>query len=158
MIRLKAIRRVPRAFFLLCAGLALPIAGCVQTRELNPYATTGVNPDSTVSAEVVAVSHVPGAYPHFAQVPALPTDVRTVPAWRTAVVTEWHTKRQTEREAAALPFTLVNTGPASTEAWAARTRDKIPPTEAAQPASTAERSEAFAAAERARATPPPPPQ
>jgi len=67
---------------------------------------------------------------------------------------EWGDKRQTERQAAAIPFTLANT-----EAWAERSRAKIPASERSQPApSVAEQSEAYAAAQRARATPPPPPQ
>ncbi|HEX4180127.1 MAG TPA: hypothetical protein VHY32_05005 [Caulobacteraceae bacterium] len=120
----------------------------------SPLAAGGVNPDSTVSAETVAVAHAPGAYPHFTQVPAIPTDVRPVAAWRTAVVGEWHVKTRTERDAAAIPFTLTET-----EDWAQRTRKKIPVGQTTPPAlDAAQQIEAFAAAERARATPPPPPQ
>jgi len=156
---LQAAGRVHGAGRPLLAGTALALAGCVHVpapnvAAVNPFAVSGVNPDSPVSAEVVAASHAPGPYPHFSQVPALPTDVRTVPAWRTAVVSEWRDKRQTEREAAAIPFTLANS-----EAWAQRTRAKIPSAETSQPTpNVAAQSEAFAAAERARATPPPPPQ
>ena len=151
---LQAARHVRGARLPLLAGVALTLTGCAHTAAMNPFAVSGVNPDSTVAAEVNAASHMSGPYPHFSQIPALPTDVRTVPAWRTAVVTEWRDKRQTEREAAALPFTLANS-----EDWAQRTRLKIPPGERSQPTPTAAaQSEAFAAAVRARATPPPPPQ
>jgi hypothetical protein len=135
---------------------ATAMAGCVHMPNANPLAAGGINPDSTVAAEVAAVSHAPGSYPRFAEIPSLPTDVRPVPAWRTAVITEWGQKRKTEHEAAALPFTLNNT---STEAWAEKTRRRIPQSETMQPAPDAtQQSEAFAAAERARATPPSPPQ
>lgn len=131
-------------------------AGCVDMGKMNPLAVGGVNPESTVSAEVVASQHAPGPYPRFSQVPPPPTDVRSVPDWRTAVVSEWGRKRKTEREAAALPFTLANT---DTEAWAERTRAKIPASERSQPApSVSDQAEAYAASQRARATPPPPPQ
>jgi hypothetical protein len=130
------------------------LSACAATPVRNPFVAGGVNPDSSVSAEVVAATHAPGSYPRFSQIPIVPTDVRPVPAWRAAVVSEWGQKRQTEHQAAAIPFTLANT-----EAWAQKTRSKIPanqttPSSPDVPASI----EAFAASERARATPPPPPQ
>ena len=135
-------------------GAALMMAGCVQMPDLNPFAVGGVNRQSGVAAEVEAANHAPGSYPRFSQIPTVATDVRSVPAWRSAVIYEWGQKRQTEREAAAIPFTLANT-----EAWAQRTRAKIPSDERSQPTpNVSEQTEAFAAAERARATPPPPPQ
>jgi len=136
------------------ASLVLTLAGCIHAPSLNPLEASGVNPDSTVAAEVVAASRTTGPYPHFSQVPAIPTDVRPVSAWRASVLSEWGQKRQTEHEDAVIPFTLANT-----EAWAQRTRLKIPADETAKPTPNAtEETEAYAAAERARATPPPPPQ
>jgi hypothetical protein len=117
-------------------------------------AAADVTQNSTVAAEVTSSRHTPGPYPHFSQVPIIPTDVRAVPAWREAVVTEWNQKRKTEREAASLKFTLANS-----EEWAERTRSKIPSSQTTPPApDTADRIESFAATARARATPPPPPQ
>ncbi len=156
---LQVARRMRVAGLLLSAGAAMLTAGCIDmrvmdTRAMNPLAAGGVNPDSTISAEVVAAQHAPGPFPRFSQVPPPSTDVRTVPEWRAAVVSEWNRKRQTEREAAALPFTLANT-----EAWAERTRAKIPANERSQPApSMADQTESYAAGQRARATPPLPPQ
>jgi hypothetical protein len=140
------------------AGLSLltaaALAGCANAPNLNPMAAADVTQNSTVAADVTAARHIQGSYPHFSQVPVIPTDVRAVPAWREAVVTEWNQKRKTEREAAALKFTLANT-----EEWAQRTRAKIPSGQTTPPAlDTADRIEAFATTERARATPPPPPQ
>jgi hypothetical protein len=151
---LYAARRIRSVGLLCAAGAAMLTAGCANMRTVNPLEAGGVNPDSTVSAEVVAATRAPGPYPRFSQIPPPSTDVRSVPDWRAAVVSEWGRKRQTEREAAAIPFTLANT-----EAWAERTRAKIPASERSQPApSVAEQTEAYAAGQRARATPPPPPQ
>ena len=147
-------RRLRGASLPIVVGITAAVGGCAHLPTVNPFAAGGVNPDSTVAAEVVAASRAPGVYPRFSEIPALPTDVRPVPAWRSAVLSEWNQKRQTERQAAALNFTLANT-----EAWAESTRRHIPPSEMSQPTpSAADQTEAFAAAERARATPPPPPQ
>ena len=139
--------------FAACVTLTAALAGCVDLPKLNPLTASGVDPDSTVAAEVVAAERAPGPYPKFSQIPAVPSDVRPVAAWRKAVVAEWGVKRKIEREASALPFTLANT-----EGWAARERSKIPLPETIPPTPNAgEQTEAFAAGERARATPPPPP-
>jgi hypothetical protein len=154
MDSMRAARPSRRTGFLLWAVVAMSLGGCVHAPAMNPFAVGGVNPDSTVQAEVVAAMHAPGTTPHFSQVPVIPTDVRPVPAWRTAVVSEWTQKRRVEREAAAIPFTLANT-----EEWAQRTRAKIPARQMTPPTvDAASQIEAFASGARARATPPPPPQ
>jgi hypothetical protein len=151
---MQAARRARRIGFPLWATMATSLGGCANAPALNPLAVGGVNPDSTVQAEVVAAMNAPGTAPHFSQVPIVPSDVRPVPAWRAAVVSEWSQKRRTEKEAAAIPFTLANV-----EEWAQRTRAKIPAGQTTPPsAQDAAQIEAFAASERARATPPPPPQ
>jgi hypothetical protein len=151
---LQAARRWRGARFPVLSAMALGLTGCMHAPIVNPFAAGGVNPDSTVAAETVAVSRAPGAFPRFTQVPAVPTDVRPIADWRTAVVGEWRVKTKTEHEAAAIPFTLANT-----EDWAQRTRKKIPADQTVPPAvSATQQIEAFAATERARATPPPPPQ
>lgn len=84
----------------------------------------------------------------------MPKDVRTYQAWKEAVLDERTLKRQTEAQAAAIPFTLANT-----ETFAAESRARVLP-EFSQQAPAGERAsaEAFAAAQAARATPPPAPQ
>ena len=140
--------------FPILSAVVLALGGCAHPPVTNPFTAGGINPDSTVAAEVNAAGRTSGAFPHFSQIPAVPTDVRPVKDWRTAVVTEWHVKTKTEHEASVLPFTLANT-----EEWAQRTRRKIPNSETIPPTvSAAQQIEAFAATERARATPPPPPQ
>ena len=152
---LQAARRLRGASVLSSMAIASAIGGCAHAPMMtNPLAAGGVNRESSVSAEVTAAMNAQGTTPRFSQVPVIPTDVRPVTAWRAAVVSEWSQKRQTERQAAALPFTLANT-----EAWAQRTRAKIPAGQTTAPKpDAAAQIEAFAASERARATPPPPPQ
>jgi hypothetical protein len=154
MNRMKAAEQLHRARLPILLAAIGAMGGCANAPAMNPLAIGGVDRDSTVHAEVEAAMRTPGSMPHFSQVPAMPTDVRAVPAWRTAVVDEWAVKRRTEKEAAAIPFTLANT-----EQWAERTRAKIPASQAVPPSpDAAAQIEAFAAAERSRATPPPPPQ
>jgi len=139
----------------LCAGLALAalLGGCA-TGAKNPFALGGVDPTSPVAAEVRAASASPGPYPRFVDIPARPKDVRTYQAWKEAVLSEMSLKRQTEAEAAAIPFTLNNT-----EGFAATTRARVLPQFSQQaPADERAQAEAFAAAQAARATPPPAPK
>lgn len=151
---LQTARCLRGARFPILSAVTLILAGCAHPTITNPLTAGGINPDSTVAAEVNAEGRTPGSFPHFSQIPAVPTDVRPVKDWRTAVVGEWHVKTRTEHEASALPFSLANT-----EEWAQRTRRKIPTNQTILPTvSAAQQIEAFAAAERARATPPPPPQ
>lgn len=121
--------------------------------KVNPLASGPIDPHSAVAADVRAAERAPGAYPRLSALPATPTDIRPVSAWRQAVLTELAQKAQTEREAAAIPFTLKGS-----DAWAAQTRARVSPGEAhGAPADAADQAEAFAAAQRARATPPPSP-
>lgn len=139
----------PLAATVLLAGLA---SGCAS----NPMAFGKVDRSSPVAADVVAAQHAPGPYPNFAEIPPAPKDVRPVSAWRAAVYDEWGLKKQTEAEAAAIPFVLT-VGDA--EGWAAVERAKIPAAEMIPPASDASsQAEAFAQAGLARATPPPTPK
>jgi hypothetical protein len=139
----------------LCAGLAVAalLGGCV-TGPKSPFALGGVDPTSPVAAEVRAASASPGPYPKFVDIPAKPKDVRTYQAFKEAVLNEMTLKRQTEAEAAAIPFTL-----SGTEVWAANTRARVRPELSQQgPADERARAEAFAAQQAARATPPPVPK
>ncbi len=139
----------------LAAGMALAVlvSGCM-TPGKNPFALGGVDPASPVAAEVRAASASPGSIPKFQDIPAMPTDVRSAPAWKAAVMDETTLKRQTEAEAAAIPFTL-----SGTETWAANTHARVLPQLSQQaPADARAQAEAFAAQTAARATPPPAPK
>jgi hypothetical protein len=129
------------------------LAGCAGASGGNLFALGGVDPNSSVAAEVREASHTPGPYPKLDRIPAAPTDVRSAWAWKAAVTDELATKRRLEMQAAAIPFTLNGT-----EAFAAQTRSRISPELAGRaPADAAAQAQAFADAERARATPPPKP-
>jgi len=131
---------------LLCASQAVA-AGA------NPFGSGPIDPASPVAADIVDAQRHPGPYPSFADIATAPKDVRPATAWRAAVYDVWGKKKRTEAEAAAIPFVLV-TG--ESEGWAQTQRTKIPADEMIGPAAdTAEQTEAFAAEQRARATPPP---
>ena len=135
------------------AGLAALVAGCGGVAEVTPFSAGPVDSRSNVASDVAEAAKSPGGYPHFATIPPVPTDVRSIPAWRVAVLDELAARRALESEAGAIPFTLANT-----EAWAHAEHAKIPPAETQDvSADEASESETYAAAQRARATPPPAP-
>jgi hypothetical protein len=89
-------------------------------------------------------------FPTFGQIPPLPGDVRSMHAWKTSVVTLKSDGARMADLAAAGPWTLNDT-----EGWAERERAAAAaPPPVTQPSSEAD-TEAFAAAMRARAIPPP---
>jgi hypothetical protein len=134
----------------LCAALVVATAACASPPKFGPFGMGGVDPNSPVAAEVTQAEHTPGGYPKLSATPAIPTDIRPVTAWREAVLAVKADRVATDRQAAAIPFTLNNT-----QTWAAQTRGRVDPGEAhGAPAQTQAQAEAFAAQERARATPP----
>ncbi len=135
-------------------GAALTLAGCATGPIISPFSPGPVDPRSAVAADVAEAARTPGSYPHFAAIPPVPNDVRPASAWRSAVRSELTEKQTVEADAAATPFTLSNS-----EAWAQAELARIPQGELkpVAPEGAAE-SEAYAAAQRARATPPPAPQ
>lgn len=139
---------------LACAALCMMVGACAGMPTVSALTPGGVDPHSSVAAEVAAAIQAPGPYPKFSQIPAMPTDVRPDSEWRQDVVGVWTSKRQLDAEARALKFTLTNS-----EGWAVAERAKINPADAVPPPLDATLdAETFAAAERARATPPPPPK
>ena len=137
-----------------CAGLCGLLGACVSMPTVSALTPGGVDPHSSVAAEVAAAIQAPGPYPKFSQIPTMPTDLRPDTEWRQDVVGVWSAKRQLDAEAKALKFTLTNS-----EGWAVAERAKINPADAAPPPMDVTLdAETFAAAERARATPPPLPK
>src|SRR5271168_2366403 len=137
----------------LCLVGATLTAGCVSLPKRYSFGLGGVDPNSTVAAEVNAASRSTGRFPRFADIPVKPTDVRPETSWKTAVLAEQGLKTYVQAQSTAIPFTLNGTG-----AWATAERAKISPVLSGQaPADARAQAEAFAAAQAARATPPPPP-
>lgn len=116
-------------------------------------AAVAAHADTTAQSPAVRLAigeaHAKAAYPSFASIPPRPTDVRSIKAWKQSVTTTQAEGDQLLREAAAEPWTLHDT-----DAWADTERGQAaPPRQITQPAESD--TEAFAAAMRARATPPP---
>jgi hypothetical protein len=148
----RAFRRITLVGVALLALAASGASACAA----NPLAFGKIDQTSPVAADVTAAQQAPGPYPSFSQLPAVPKDVRPAGAWRAAVYDTWSLKRQTEAEATAIPFVLTE---GEAEGWAEAERAKIPAAEMIAPAADASgQAEAFAAAQRARATPPPSPK
>jgi hypothetical protein len=125
------------------AGLAAPAAA--QPTLKPPPAHP--NP-ATQQAISEASQNAP--YPTFGQIPALPTDVRSMAAWKASVLAVKAEGAQLTEMAAAEPWTL-----GDTEGWAERHRAEAAPPPPITTASSEADTEAFAAAMRARAMPPP---
>jgi len=119
------------------AAVAALVAGAVQAD-----APAGVS---------AAVANAPqhSRYPTFTEVPPAPKDVRSVPAWRAAVVAVQKDGQKVAEQEAAQPWTL-----GATDTFAARARAEAsppPPITTASDPST----EAMVAEMRARAKEPP---
>ncbi len=137
-----------------CAGLCGLLGACVSMPTVSALTPGGVDPNSSVAAEVAAAIQAPGPYPRFSQIPSMPKDVRADSEWKPDVASVWTQKRQLDAETKALKFTLTNS-----VGWATAERAKINPADAAAPPLDATLdAETFAAAQRARATPPPAPK
>ena len=145
-----------RQFLLAAAGLCAlsapsgALAGTCQApaAEARPPADRpAIN--AAIAAEAERVSHAPGPYPRFCDIPPIPTDVRPPLAWAASIQE-------------------VNAAGAQTSAEAAVTYAPDQPTEsfveeavrdgAAPPAMPIPSTEAFVRDARGRATPPPRPQ
>jgi hypothetical protein len=132
---------------------AVGVCGCDTLARNNYFLPGGIDQRSPVAAQVRAAEQQPGAYPQFAEIPALPTDIRPLGGWRAAVGGTLADKQATDAEIREHPFTLNDT-----EGFAAATRGKIPPHEAVPPTDDTAAAEAFAASVRGRANPPPSPR
>lgn len=145
MSRLKPLR----TSLLVCVCGGAMLSGCAIS---NPFVTASVNPASPIAAEVAAKARAGHDYPTFADIPPVPTDVRPLPAFGRAAKDLEVAGAELARDTAPGTWTLTGT-----EAFAGRARDIAGP-EATGPASTTAATEAFAKAQRARATPPPSPR
>ena len=129
------------------AGICALLGGCVG----NPFVDAQVDPRSPIAKEVATAVKPDAPYPSFAAIPARPTNLRPVRQYGVAA-------RQVDQAAADLvaqtsddKFSLQDTATYAAEAQKAA-GPEAPPTQAQQAGET----EAFAAALRKRATPPPP--
>jgi hypothetical protein len=132
------------------ASAAAGLGGCDTLAKNNYFLPGGIDQRSAVAGQVAAAEHEQGAFPKFADIPAQPTDVRPLAAWRQTVGDVVAQKVATDTEIREHPWTLDGT-----EEFAATARAQIPPAEAAPPTDATAEAEAFAASVGARAKTPP---
>lgn len=138
---------------LAAAVAALCVGGCNTLARNNYFLPGGVDQSSAVASQIGAAEHGEGPFPTFAEIPAIPNDVRPLSAWRATISETLAAKYQAEAEIQRNPWTLTDTP----ESFAEATRAKIPPAEAIPPTDATAEAEAFAASLRGRAKAPPPP-
>jgi hypothetical protein len=132
------------ALMLVGAGFATPAAA---QPTVSPPPVVRANP---TTERAIASAGESAPYPTFGQIPALPTDVRTIAGWKASVMSIKAEGAQMTEMAAAEPWTL-----GDTDNWAAQERAAAAPPAPITQASSEADTEAFAAAMRARAMPPP---
>lgn len=139
------------------APIALRIAGLAACLGLgacaveNPLRVGAIDASSPIAAEASRLAHETKAFPTFAQIPPVPTDVRPVRAWGPAAKQVELAAAQLMRDTAPSTWTL-----SDTDTFAADARRRAGPVPAAE--STTAATEAYAKELRKRATPPPPPK
>jgi len=132
-------------------GAAAGVAGCSLPSQVAGIRSPAVDPSSPVYKDVLEATQHPGPYPKFSDIPKIPTDVRPVSAWASAVADVRHDKAGLDSALAALPPPETDT-----EAFAANARSQAKPPSLDVPSpDTAEQTQAYAQTLRARATPPP---
>ena len=134
-----------RAIF---ASAAATLAAVAASGALAAPKTLPTQAPETTAAIAEARAQAP--YPTLGSVPPKPTDVRSVKAWKSAVLASEALRDDQIRMAAVEPWTLHDT-----EGWAEQERDAAAPPRPITTASSEADTEAYAAALRARATPPP---
>jgi hypothetical protein len=152
LINARTSQRLAAAAALLGAGA---LSACSTPSVGSAQAPASLGPNSPVAQDVARAARHPGPYPRFADIPAIPTDVRPASSWRAAVKDVQLRQATLQGQVQALP----PLEPETTEAYAAATRGRLgqPPGQV-PPEDARAQTEAEAQALRERATPPPPPQ
>jgi hypothetical protein len=132
---------------LLVCGAAASLCACQLPSQVAGFRTAAVDPASPVYQDVMKATQNPGPYPTFAAIPKLPTDVRPVPAWATAVASLKADRATLESDVVDMP-----PAPTDTESFAATARSEV---QAPAAETTPEQTAADAQSLKARATPPP---
>jgi hypothetical protein len=132
------------AKLLAAAGACALLSACVG----NPFQDAKVDPRSPIAGDVPKMVKADAAYPTFPGVPAKPTDVRPPRQYGVAAKAIDQAAAQLEKATADGTWTLQHTDTFTAEAQAAAGPDVTAPQQAD--------TEAYAAALRKRATPPPP--
>lgn len=139
---------------LLCAAGSLALAGCAQLGAVDPFSAPQVDAASPLAAEIARETATPGPYPTFADIPEVPTDVRSPQEWDVAVNALLDERQTLLAETAPSTFALHDTDDFAAGAVRAA---NVQPGDVPTDADIAE-SEAFARRLRERAIPPPRPR
>jgi len=147
------VNRLPDVLAALPAKLASAAALCALTAGCvaNPFVDAQVDPRSPIAKEVAASVKPDAPYPSFAAIPARPKDVRPVRQFGVAAAQVDTAAAQLAAETTDDKFSLQNT-----DMFAAEAEKAAGPAASPNQAQQAAETEAFAAALRKRATPPPP--
>ncbi|WP_091738840.1 hypothetical protein [Phenylobacterium immobile] len=131
------------AIALIGAGMS----GCASVQSGLGFADRTMDVRSPVATEAEQLAHTDRPMPKFTDIPPLPTDVRPAPQYGMAAARVEAARAELEQQTAPESWSLT-----ASEDFASQARRQTPETAPASPADT----EAFAAAARKRATPPPP--
>jgi len=139
----------------LCLGtalslLALPAAAADACAPTAAVPAAGA-PASGLAPDIVAAAQQPHGFPGFCSIPKMPTDVRGVAEWKTAVLDVRRAGANLQRQSAADTWTLDG----STTGFAAESRSEA---QAPPPMTSPEDTDTFARQLKDRATPPPRPR
>lgn len=129
------------------AGLCALLCGCIG----NPFADAKVDARSPIAKEVASSVKPDAPYPAFSAIPARPKDLRPVRQYGVAANAVDKAAADLTAQTSPDKFSLQDT-----ETFAAEAQKAAGPEAAPSQAQQANETEAFAAALRKRATPPPP--
>jgi len=146
--------RMKSGRLLLAAAAGFVVSGCMSLPAVEPYGEAPIDARSPAAAAVAEQAAAANLWPTFAGIPQNPDDVRAPAEWGAAVTATEADRQQLLAQTAPSTFSL-----SGTEAFAQNVRARVgfDPADVPTAADTAE-AEAWAAAMRARATPPPRPR
>jgi hypothetical protein len=143
----------PAAVAAAVAGLCLTLGACANL-PTGPFAEPPVDVTSPIAADIQKLDPKHAAYPSFLNIPSQPDDVRPASAWTRNIFDTLRDRREAQALVVVYPQTLYGA-----EAFAQEARAKAaPPITPAEATAQADKTSAFAKAQKARATPPSPGQ
>jgi hypothetical protein len=133
------------------AAACLGRGACANLPE-GPFAPPPVDVTSPIAADIQKLDPKHAAYPSFLGIPPQPDDVRPASAWTRNIFDTLRTRREAQAQVVVYPQTLYGA-----EAFAQEAKAKAaPPISPAEATAQADKTSAFAKAQKARAKPPSP--
>jgi hypothetical protein len=135
------------------AAACLGLSACANL-PTGPFAPPPLDVTSPVAADIQKMDTKHAAYPSFLNIPSQPTDLRPASAWSRNIFDTLRQRREAQALVVVYPQTLYGA-----EAFAQEGRAKAaPPITPAEASAQADKTSAFAKAQKARATAPSPAQ